>query len=139
MNGNSTVDTNILIYAFGAQDDSKKRIAKQILAECNKISLQAINETLFVLYRKFDFHIKDLNTIIRFFKENFLIKNTDIFTLEKTVAIMERYNYSYWDSMMLASAIESDCPVIYSEDMQHGQTIEGKLKIVNPFSSYDFT
>lgn len=71
MNNNSTVDTNILIYAFGAQDDFKKRIAKQILAECNKISLQAINETLFVLYRKFDFPVIDLNTIIRFLRKIF--------------------------------------------------------------------
>jgi predicted nucleic acid-binding protein len=89
------------------------------------------------LHRKFNFSSRDLNSIILFFKENFLIKNLDIFTLEKTVAIMEKYNYSYWDSMMLASAIESDCSVIYSEDMQHGQTIDGKLKIINPFSSDD--
>lgn len=40
--------------------------------------------------------------------------------------------------MMLASAIESDCPFIFSEDMQHGQTIEGKLKIINPFAKHDF-
>ena len=46
---------------------------------------------------------------------------------------MEVYKYSFWDCMMLASALVNNFDVIYSEDMKHNQIIEGKLKIVNPF------
>jgi len=46
---------------------------------------------------------------------------------------MDKYQYSFWDSLMLASALENGCSVIYSEDMQHEQIIGKKLKIINPF------
>ena len=133
MNVKATIDSNILIYAFGKQDNSKNKIAREIISECNIISLQAINETVFVLKRKFNFSVKDLQEIIQFFKEKYTIKNTDIQTLETAMAVVDKYQYSFWDSMMLASALENGCSVIYSEDMQHDQTIERKLKIINPF------
>lgn len=43
------------------------------------------------------------------------------------------YGYSYWDSLIIATAIQSDCSILYSEDMQHDQVIEDKLRIINPF------
>ena len=45
----------------------------------------------------------------------------------------EKYAYSYWDSLILASALENNCPIIYTEDMQSGQIIEDSLKIINPY------
>ncbi len=133
MNGNFTIDTNILIYAFGSQGDSKKSVAKLVMGKCNIINLQAINETIFVLNRKFNFSFKELNSIVNFLKESFLVKNIDIFSLEYALLIMEKYQYSYWDSMMIASSVESGCSILFSEDMQHNQIIDGKLKIINPF------
>jgi len=133
MNVKATIDSNILIYAFGIQDISKNKIAREIISECNKISLQAINETMFVLKRKFNFPVKELQEIIQFFKEKYSVKNTDIHTLETAMVIIDKYHYSFWDSMMLASALKNGCTVIYSEDMQHEQIIEKKLKIINPF------
>lgn len=133
MNDDATIDSNILIYAFGKQDNSKSRIAREIITACKKISLQTINETVFALKRKFNFSINELQEIIQFFKEKYIVKNTDIHTLETAIVIMDKYQYSFWDSMMLASALENKCTEIYSEDMQHNQTIEGRLRIINPF------
>ncbi len=47
--------------------------------------------------------------------------------------IREKYRYSYYDSLVISAALYANCTVLYSEDMQHGQIIENKLKIVNPF------
>ena len=47
--------------------------------------------------------------------------------------IKKRYRFSYWDSLIIASALENSCSIIYSEDMQHCQVIEDNLKIINPF------
>lgn len=47
--------------------------------------------------------------------------------------IKKRYKFSYWDSLIIASALENNCAILYSEDMQHGQIIEDRLTIVNPF------
>ena len=43
------------------------------------------------------------------------------------------YKFSYWDSLIVSSAIESKCSILYSEDMQHNQIINERLKILNPF------
>jgi len=51
----------------------------------------------------------------------------------KAVQIKLKYFFSYWDSLIIASALESGCSILYTEDMQDGQLIEERLKIVNPF------
>ena len=43
--------------------------------------------------------------------------------------------YGYWDCLMLASALRSECEFIFTEDMQDGQLIENKLKIKNIFNN----
>jgi predicted nucleic acid-binding protein len=50
----------------------------------------------------------------------------------KALGIQERWSYSFYDSLIIASALEAGCTILYSEDLQHGQTIEG-LRIINPF------
>ena len=55
-------------------------------------------------------------------------------TIDKAIDIKDRYGFSFYDCVMLASALESNCNFIFSEDMGHNQIIDGKLKIVNPFN-----
>jgi len=47
--------------------------------------------------------------------------------------ITKRYSYSYYDSLIISAALEANCSILYSEDMQNGQIVENTLKIVNPF------
>ena len=54
-------------------------------------------------------------------------------TVRKCLFLKKKYLYSYWDSLILASSLESGCVIVYSEDMQHGQWTEGSLQIRNPF------
>jgi len=54
-------------------------------------------------------------------------------TIKLCVSIKEKYSYSWWDSLVLASALENDCAILYSEDLQPNQVIENQLKILNPF------
>ena len=44
-----------------------------------------------------------------------------------------KYGFSYWDSMIVATALENNCEVLYTEDMQHGLLVEKTLLIKNPF------
>nr|WP_289626254.1 PIN domain-containing protein [Desulfonauticus submarinus] len=53
--------------------------------------------------------------------------------VRKSWEIKEKYKFSYWDSLIVASALENNCSILYTEDMQDGQIIEKKLEIVNPF------
>jgi predicted nucleic acid-binding protein len=52
--------------------------------------------------------------------------------LFQAISIREKHSTPWYDSLILAAAIESECKILYSEDFQHGRKIEG-LKIVNPF------
>jgi len=133
MTDKPTLDTNVLIYAFGKHDDKRKHIAKEIIAKCNIISLQVVNETAYVLLKKFNFQEQELDRVIGFIKQKFVISNLNINILDKTLKIAARYSFSFWDSMMVASAIDNHCSVLYTEDLQHEQLIEGSLKIINPF------
>jgi predicted nucleic acid-binding protein len=58
---------------------------------------------------------------------------TGLADIERTLALKEKYGYSWWDSLLLASSLETECEILYSEDMQGGQVIEETLVICNPF------
>ena len=47
-------------------------------------------------------------------------------------SIRQDYHFSYWDSLIVVSALRSGCKMLYSEDMQHGLNIYNQLQIVNP-------
>ena len=130
-----TLDTNILIYAFGKQDDDRKQIAKEVITKCNIISLQVVNETVYVLLKKFKFQLTEVDDVIHFMKQKFIISDLNIHTLDQTVEISARYGFSFWDSMMIASALNNHCSIMYSEDLQHNQIIEERLQIINPFNT----
>ena len=55
-----------------------------------------------------------------------------ITTHERGIALSERYGYRIYDSMIIAAALLAGCTTLYSEDMHHGQIIEG-MRIVNPY------
>jgi len=56
-------------------------------------------------------------------------------TVRTAFDIAEKYGYSYYDSQVIACALETGCTVLYSEDLQHNQIIENTLRIVNPFQT----
>jgi predicted nucleic acid-binding protein len=54
-------------------------------------------------------------------------------TLMTASELRQRYSVSFWDSLVISSALQANVPVLYSEDLQHEQVIEDRLKIINPF------
>jgi len=61
------------------------------------------------------------------------VKSITIESVEQCLRIREKYHFSWWDSLVLTSALENECSILYSEDLQHKQIIESSLKIMNPF------
>lgn len=57
----------------------------------------------------------------------------DELVIRKSAEVAMRYQVSNWDALIVAAALLADCDTLYSEDMQNGQEIEGRLRIVNPF------
>jgi predicted nucleic acid-binding protein len=138
MKDNKTFDTNILVYAFGKQNDKRKHVAKDIISDCNIISLQVINETAYVLLRKFNFDIIEVEKVVRFVNRHFLISDLNMNIFEQTLKIADKYGFSFWDSMIIASALKNQCNILFSEDLNHGQMIESKLTLIKVGSKNSF-
>jgi predicted nucleic acid-binding protein len=133
--GNVFLDTNVLVYAYSSDIDKKMRSFELLNKLSCVTSTQVLSELSNVCFNKLKFSSATINSIVED-----VISSCDIFivkaiAIQRAIFIKEQYGYSYYDSLILASALRCNCSVLYSEDLQHGQIIEGSLKIVNPFSS----
>ena len=135
MKDNVFIDTNIILYAYSKTELEKSEIANKLIFE-NKnsmVSSQVINETINILYKKYQLNSEQIEDVILEIDNSLEICNFTIKTQVKALRIKEKYKYQYFDSLIIATAIENGCPILYSEDMQHTQIIDNKLTILNPF------
>jgi predicted nucleic acid-binding protein len=118
----------------------KKEIALKLLVRIPVISMQVINENINVCHKKFGLPAEIIQKHIEVLFEKCLVSQINKETTEIAIKLIKKYKYSYFDSLIIASALENNCKILYSEDLQHNQVIEnpgnngaGKLTIVNPF------
>jgi predicted nucleic acid-binding protein len=126
------VDSNVWLYAF-MEDSEKRDVALHVIQRTEIVlSTQIVNEVCNNLLRKARYSEVEIQTTITNFKKRYLITTLTTETVFAGSKLRELHCFSYWDSLVIASAIESNCEVLYSEDMQHGFKISG-LTIINPF------
>jgi predicted nucleic acid-binding protein len=134
MSDRNFIDTNIFVYAHFQDSNTKSNIALELLETSPLLisSTQVLNEYYSVMLKKkiADNLIQDNIEIIIDIANIQVIQLTTIKLAHK---LKLKYGFSYWDSLILASALESQCTQLYSEDMQHKQVIEKQLQIINPF------
>jgi predicted nucleic acid-binding protein len=128
------VDTNVLVY-FISDEKNKKLRAREIMFSSEEIyvSSQVISEFVSVCFSKNLLKTDAIASVTSHFLEAFNFAPIQESTIKKALQIKKKVHYSFWDSLVVASSIENNCSVLYSEDMQKGQLIEGKLTIINPF------
>ena len=127
------VDTNVLIYAFSI--DPKSVQAEALLAKGCATSVQALNEFANVGRRKLSLDWRELRDALDAIKT--LVKPIAALDLEihsVGIELAERYQFSVYDAMMLAAALRMECSTFWSEDMQDGFDVDGRLRIRNPFA-----
>jgi predicted nucleic acid-binding protein len=134
---NGFIDSNIWLYAFLQQQDvDKTSKSKELLhnKQLNSIvSTQIINEVCFNLRKKANFSESDLMILIDNFYHNYSVINLEKTTLHLASELRQQYKLSFWDSLVIASALQANANVIYTEDMQNDLIIHKTLKIINPF------
>ena len=132
MQGKIFVDSNVILYLFTDAEDKKYK-AYDVLVNSPTISIQVLNELSNILFKKYGLTGKEIKEHIDFLLDFVNVSLITISTINLALDLKDKYKYSYYDSLIIATAIENNCSVLYTEDMQDGQVIEGKLKIVNPF------
>jgi predicted nucleic acid-binding protein len=139
MSGESFLDSNILIYTFDDVALEKQRIAQELVRTALQdgsgvISCQVTQEVLNVLTRKLTFPM-DVGDATRYLATTLeplwrVQPSAELF--RAGLALQARYQFGFYDSLIVAAALSAGCARLYSEDLQHGQRIEG-LTIEDPF------
>jgi predicted nucleic acid-binding protein len=133
------VDTNVLLCAQDPRQPDKKRVAEDWLSWCwdgqsGRISTQVLNELYANLRRVApSLNPEQARQVVRRYRR-WKAWVVDEATVDHAWALQDLTGYSYWDSLMLAAALEQGCKYILTEDLQHERQVE-TLTIINPFQS----
>lgn len=126
------LDTNVLVYAH-VLGDGRSAAAQQILFNGGVINVQVLNEFASVLRGKLGFSWEEVVQAVD--KILILCPSPNPLTVQthlRSLGLSKRYGLSLWDGLIVAAALDAGCTTLYTEDLQHGQQIEG-LRIENPF------
>ena len=125
-------DTNVLLY-LTSKEIVKARVAERLLGEGLVISVQVMNEFANAGRRKIGLSWAEIHEMLDTISAISTVVPLTLAIHWRGLAIAERYLLATYDAMIVAAALEAGCNTLFSEDMQHGQMIEGRLRIANPF------
>ena len=128
----SFIDTNVLLYIASA-DPAKAERAEAMIGQGGAVSVQVLNELTDVARRKMQLSWPDIHAFLSPLRGLLTVHPITIETHEAGLLLAKRHHLSTWDAMIVASALNADCETLWSEDMQDGMVIDGRLRIVNPF------
>ncbi len=128
------LDTNVLVYSF-SETDIAKREAARALAEADGawVSTQVLSELANVLTRRFRIPVQEAKQRVMSIAASCEVIVVSPPIVFDALRIMERFGYGFFDSQIIAAALACGAPVLYSEDLHHGQIVDGKLSIRSPF------
>src|SRR5271170_4988084 len=139
MNGKFFLDTNIFVYAFDPVAKTKSRVADRLIKEAlasgkGTISYQVVQEFLNVAIRRFanPMSAAEAEQYLNSVLHPLLAVHSSKELYVEALHLQSRYKFSWYDSLIVAAALQAECELLVSEDLQHGQKI-GALRIENPF------
>jgi len=134
MNDRVFIDSNVLIYAYSEEELKREKALGIIKMNESIISIQVINEFVNVVKKKFNKENDEILKALEEIEEQFIVwENFNLYLAKRAINLNEKYNYSYYDCLIIAAALEAECSTLYTEDMHHNHLIENKLRITNPF------
>ncbi len=128
----SFIDTNVLLYLTSG-DPAKADLAEAAITAGGVISVQVLNELANVARRKMRMSFTDMHAFLDMLRGLLTVHPLTVETHETGLALAERYGFSVYDAMIVASALHAGCDTLLSEDMQDGMALQEGLRIVNPF------
>lgn len=136
MNDRVFVDSNVWLYAFVLRpgEEAKHARALPFVEAVNRytISTQVVAEVSVNLLKKANMPESDLLSVVEGPYRRCEVTETGLECHRRASRFRASHSFSYWDSLILAAAVEAGCTTLYSEDMQHGQVVDGSLTILNP-------
>ncbi|MEQ8857906.1 MAG: PIN domain-containing protein [Pseudomonadales bacterium] len=139
MSAERFIDTNVFIYQLDSQDARKAAVADALIREGIEtgnacISYQVVQECLNTVLRKAEVPL-DHDGARRYLDHvlaPLLRLSASVDLYHRALDVQGRYRYGFYDSLIIAGALDAGCTTLLSEDLQHGQRID-TLVIRNPF------
>ncbi|MCP5277299.1 MAG: PIN domain-containing protein [Thiobacillus sp.] len=130
------VDSNIAIYLYSGDEPDRRTVAESLMRAHERpwVSTQVLSELANVLRRKFKLDYEAISEVVKEVGSACAVHLVTQATIAHALRLGVRYGYSYYDSLILAAALECGAETLVSEDMQHDQVIESRLLIKNPFA-----
>jgi predicted nucleic acid-binding protein len=128
----SFFDTSVLLYLL-SDDTAKADRIETLLAAGGVISVQVLNEFAVVALRKLKMPLNEIREILDTIRAVCTVEPITVETHDRGLTVFERYRFSLYDSILVATALISGAKILYSEDLQHGQIIDNQLRVTNPF------
>jgi predicted nucleic acid-binding protein len=140
MSGRFFLDTNFFVYTFDAKAPAKAKKSAELIrgaADTGEgiISYQVVQEFFSVALRRFaqPMSVAEAEQYLITVLRPLLAVHSSPAIYFEALRIAEKHRLSWYDSLIVAAALEGQCDRLYSEDFQHGRKIEG-LRIENPFA-----
>jgi predicted nucleic acid-binding protein len=140
MSGRFFLDTNIFVYEFDLSEPRKSErasdlIRKGIQSKRGVVSYQVVQEFLNVVFKKFarPMPASDAEQYLSSVFRPMLSVHSSPRLFLKAIELKEAHRLAWYDSLIVAAALETDCEILYSENLQAGKKVEG-LRIENPFA-----
>lgn len=130
--GDSFFDTSVLLYLLSTEADKADRV-EALLEKSGVISVQVLNEFTAVATRKLGMSLGEISEILDIVRA---VCRTEALTVddhERAMQVAERYRFSFYDSLIIASALRAGCKTLYSVDLRHRQKLDRQLTVINPF------
>lgn len=127
-------DTNILLYLL-SENDKKSDCSETLISRGGIISAQVLNEFASVASKNLRMEYADIREILDSLRSICTVVPLSLETHNMGIDIAERYGFAFYDSLIVASALQSDCSILYTENLQNNQIIEKQLTLINPFIS----
>jgi predicted nucleic acid-binding protein len=125
-------DTNVLLYLLSA-DHAKADRAEALIAAGGRVSVQVLNEFAAVASRRLGMRWDDIRAVLAGVRGACRVDPVTAQVHDRATRIAQRHRMGIYDACIVAAALEAGCGVLYTEDLQHGQVFERRLRVENPF------
>ena len=122
----------MLLYAASG-DPAKADRAEELIGAGGMVSVKVLNEITNVARRRMGMSWAETRAFLTMIRGLLPVRPLTIDTHETGLALAERYGLSIYDTMIAAS-LHTDCDTLWSEDLQDGIVLDGRLRILNPFA-----
>jgi predicted nucleic acid-binding protein len=122
----------VLVY-LASDNPRKADRAEDIVGAGGIVSVQVLNEVTNVARRKMGLSWTETEAFLSLIRDLLLVRPITLDVHDTGLALAQRYGLSTYDAMIAASALLADAEILWSEDMQHGMVLDGRLRVVNPF------